>query len=179
LGVLRLALCACLFLLGGCNWMWEQPKGKAFTPSEVFADGVTGRTPPAGTVAQGSLEPTPGYSSGLGPQGLLTQVPIRVDLARGQVVYESFCAVCHGLKGEGDGVVVQRGFPQPSSFLQERLKQSPPGYFFLAATNGFGRMMGYASRIPEADRWAAVAYIKDCLQGQRAECPGGTHATKR
>lgn len=162
--------------------MWEQPKGKAFSQSEVFADGATGRTPPAGTVARGSLEPTPGYSSGLGPGGLLTQVPLPItsaNLARGKVVYESFCAVCHGLRGEGDGVVVQRGFPQPPSFLQERLKQSPPGYFFLAATNGFGRMMSYASRIPEDDRWAAVAYIKDCLQEQGAQCPGGTRATNR
>ncbi len=154
--------------------MWEQPKGKAFAESGFFADGQVGRPAPQGTVARGHLEPVPGFYTGQGPQGLLESVPIAVNLARGKEVYQVFCAVCHGAQGAGNGPAVARGFPQPASFTSERLRAAPPGYFFLAATQGFGRMMGYASRISPEDRWAAVAYIKECIQ--KNNCPGGSHA---
>jgi quinol:cytochrome c oxidoreductase monoheme cytochrome subunit len=37
------------------------------------------------------------------------------------------------------------------------------GYFYFAATNGFGRMLSYKSRIPERERWLIARYIKQCL----------------
>ena len=66
-------------------------------------------------------------------------------------------------------MIVQKGFVQPTSFHEERLQQSPVGYFYNAITNGFGRMYSYASRIPPEDRWAISAYIKTMQYSQYAD----------
>ena len=57
-------------------------------------------------------------------------------------------------------MITQRGFPNPPTFNDPRLLESPVGYFFDVETNGFGRMYSYASRIPRDDRWAISAFVK-------------------
>ncbi|HUE46544.1 MAG TPA: cytochrome c [Aestuariivirgaceae bacterium] len=90
------------------------------------------------------------------PEPLLT----RDLLARGQTRYEIFCTPCHGFAGDGDGMVVQRGFPAPPSFHTEVRRDMAPERIVSAITNGFGRMLPMAERIPPADRWAIAAYVK-------------------
>jgi mono/diheme cytochrome c family protein len=81
-------------------------------------------------------------------------------LDRGQEQYDIFCAPCHSPVGDGRGMIVQRGFPQPPSFHTEQLRQQPDGYYYNVITNGFGQMYSYASRIQPEDRWAIVAYVR-------------------
>ena len=50
--------------------------------------------------------------------------------------------------GNGQGIIVQRGFRQPPSFHLERLREAPIGHFFAVMTNGFGAMADYATQIP-------------------------------
>jgi hypothetical protein len=64
-------------------------------------------------------------------------------------------------------MVVQRGFRQPTSFHDERLRAALPGYYFDVMTNGFGAMSSYASQVPARDRWAIAAYIRALQLSQR------------
>lgn len=79
---------------------------------------------------------------------------------RGQERYQIFCAVCHGGTGNGDGLVVRRGFRLPPSYHTEQMRQAPVGHYFDVITNGWGAMPSYAAQIPPADRWAIIAYIR-------------------
>jgi mono/diheme cytochrome c family protein len=69
-----------------------------------------------------------------------------------------FC--CHGLAGDGDGIVPARGFPHPPSYAEPRLVAAPPSYIVDVITNGHGVMYPYADRVSPADRWAIAAYIR-------------------
>ena len=82
------------------------------------------------------------------------------DLDRGQERFNIYCTPCHDQTGNGNGMVVQRGYRQPPSFHIERLKQADPGYFFDVITNGFGAMPDYKAQIDARDRWRIVAYVK-------------------
>lgn len=88
-------------------------------------------------------------------------IPVTEDVVkRGRDRYNIFCVVCHGYTGNGDGMVVRRGFRRAASFNDDRLRQAPVGHFFDAMTNGWGAMPSYASQIPVQDRWAIIAYIR-------------------
>jgi len=144
-------------LLSACGWMWDQPKVKAFRDSPLpvavaeervrFGDNLD-------LVARTGLRPEGGFAES-------TYAFTEADLLRGKVLYRSFCAICHGLNGEGDGRVIPLGMPKPRSF--QAVRDQPEGYFYFAATNGFGRMLSYKSRIPERERWLIARYIKQCL----------------
>jgi mono/diheme cytochrome c family protein len=91
------------------------------------------------------------------------EIPIPVTkeiVQRGQERYNIFCSACHGMTGNGDGMIVRRGFRRAASFNDDRLRQAPVGHFFDAMTNGWGAMPAYAPQIPVQDRWAIVAYIR-------------------
>ena len=79
---------------------------------------------------------------------------------RGRQRYDIFCSACHGLTGNGDGMIVRRGFRRAASFNDDRLRQAPVGHFFDAVTNGWGAMPSYAAQIPVQDRWAIITYIR-------------------
>src|SRR5205085_216703 len=91
--------------------------------------------------------------------------PIQVDedaLKRGRERFQIYCIVCHGATGEGDGMVVRRGFRKPPSYYEDRLQEgvSPAAHFFDVITNGWGAMPSYAEQIPAEDRWKIIAYIR-------------------
>ncbi len=144
--------------------MHDAPRLDPLEESDFFADGVGSRTPPAGTVARGRLRADAHLELGAGPDGgfaTTTPMPLtRALLERGRERYDIYCAPCHGRTGDGEGMIVARGFQQPQSFHQQRLREMPVGYFFNVATNGFGQMSSYASQVPLEDRWAIAAYIQ-------------------
>lgn len=163
---------ALALLLAACgNNMADQPRVGALQGSAFFADGSGARPPVEGTVSRevGAIDPA--FFTGLQDGALATELPFELSvelLQRGRQRYDIYCAVCHGYTGAGDGMTVTRGFPAPASFHAERLLAQPVGYFFNAATNGFGRMYPYASRIPAEDRWAISAYVKALQLSQNA-----------
>lgn len=89
---------------------------------------------------------------------------------RGKERYEVFCSACHGMTGNGDGMIVRRGFRRAASFNTDSLRQAPVGHYFDAITNGWGAMPSYAAQIPAQDRWAIVAYIR-ALQLSQQNAP--------
>ncbi|WP_395747396.1 c-type cytochrome [Prosthecobacter sp.] len=166
------ALLLLLFLAACKPQMGEQAKHEAYTPSDFFADGAAMRPLPAHTVARGQLSATDAYHTGLRGDGqLTTEFPDPVTpalLTRGREMFEVFCSVCHGFTGAGDGMIVQRGFPAPPTFHSDRLRQAPVGHFVNVIHSGYGVMYRYASRVPAADRWAIVAYIRALQLSQHA-----------
>ena len=92
-------------------------------------------------------------------------------VSRGKGRYEIFCSACHGLTGNGDGMIVRRGFRRAASFNDDRLRQAPVGHFFDAITNGWGAMPSYAPQITAEDRWAIVAYIRALQLSQQTPTP--------
>jgi mono/diheme cytochrome c family protein len=165
LGVAALALLAVAG--AGCRQgMYNQPKERALATSEFYRDGLASRVPPAGTVARGWLREDRALNAGLGPDGkFVSELPAAVPfdkalLLRGRERFDVFCSPCHGRQGNGLGMIVQRGFKQPTSFHDDRLRAQPIGYFFDVMTNGFGQMSSYASQVPVEDRWAIAAYVR-------------------
>ena len=102
---------------------------------------------------------------------LLANLPMQVTpelLQRGRERYDIYCAVCHGATGEGNGEIVQRGFPAPPTYHSERLRNAPIGHFYDVITSGYGVMYSYASRVEPNDRWAIAAYIRALQLSQHA-----------
>jgi mono/diheme cytochrome c family protein len=81
-------------------------------------------------------------------------------LQHGQQRFNIYCSPCHGEAGDGNGMIVQRGYKHPPSYHIDRLRRAPIGYFFDVMTNGFGAMPSYASRVAPDDRWRIAAYIR-------------------
>jgi len=173
---LAIALCA---IAAGCRQdMHNQTKMKPYRQSRFFADGQGSRQPVADTVARGQLRENEVYYTGQTTDGeMVAEIPMPVTaqvLSRGQQRFNIYCAPCHGRLGNGQGMVVRRGYKRPVSFHDPRLVASPAGYFYDVMTNGFSVMPSYATQIAPADRWAIVAYLRalQLSQGARlAELP--------
>ncbi len=161
-------------LAAGCRMdMHDQPKIQPYEKSEFFADGRAARPLPAGTVARGKLEADSWFYEGKTATGetvaILPAPVTRADLQRGRERFDVYCSPCHDRTGGGNGMIVQRGYVQPTSFHVDRLRGAPVGHFFSAISDGFGVMPSYAKQIPAADRWAIVAYIKALQLSQNAK----------
>jgi cytochrome c553 len=151
--------------------MHDAPRYDPLEASTFFANGSSGRTPVANTVARGQMNDDRHLFEGVvdGKPAETFPMPVTADLmARGQERYNVFCAPCHGRTGTGNGMVVQRGFRQPPSYHIDRLRNAPIGYFYDVMTHGFGAMQDYAAQVPVADRWAIAAYIRALQFSQRA-----------
>ncbi len=162
-----------VFAVAGCDNlhqdMGNQPKNKPLSPSEFFADGRSERTPVENTVSRDSMA---------NDEFMVTKdsnnFPMKIDqalLERGEERFKIFCSPCHGLQGDGNGMVAMRGMKHPPTYHQDRLRQAPNGYFYDVISNGFGQMYSYGPQVPPRDRWAIVAYIR-ALQLSR-----NTHAS--
>jgi len=159
-----ICLSALALLFAGCRMdMHEQPKYLPYQPTTFFDDGRSERPVVPGTVARGQLRLDELLYTGKENGVLSNKFPFpitRADLERGRQRYNIYCTPCHDYTGSGRGIVVQRGFPPPTSFHIDRLRGEPVGHFFDVMTNGDGSMYSYASRIEPDDRWRIAAYIR-------------------
>jgi hypothetical protein len=150
--------------VAGCEQdMADQPRYEALEPSDFFVNKAASRRPPEGTVARGHANEDEHFYAGRTGGELATAFPRPVDkemLLRGRERFSIHCSPCHDHTGSGQGMIVQRGFPQPPSFHSERLRSAPVGHFFDVITNGFGRMYDYSAQLPPEDRWAVAAYLR-------------------
>lgn len=149
----------------GCRQdMHDAPRYDPLEASDFFADGSSARPLMAGTVARGHLNDDVYLHTGKDAAGLpVAAFPFaitRADLDRGEERFNVFCAPCHGKTGEGNGMVVQRGYRQAQNMHLERLRSAPVGYFYDVISNGFGVMPDYRAQIPVEDRWRIIAYVR-------------------
>jgi mono/diheme cytochrome c family protein len=170
--VLCLAACVLLAAAGCRQNMHNQAKVEPLEESDFFDDGVGSRPLPANTVARGDLRADVGTYTGISAAGQpLAAPPFPVTkevLEHGKERFNVFCSPCHSRVGDGRGMIVQRGYKQPTSFHDPRLRGSQVGYFFNVMTEGYGVMPSYAPQIPVNDRWAIAAYIRVLQYSQNA-----------
>lgn len=169
---LSLAIAALLTLLCGCvQKMNVQPKYAPYASSDFFADGGSARPAIEGTVDRESPLSVPSLDSGKMAGGWADGYPFPITEERmrsGRKNYNIFCSPCHGYTGDGNGIVVQRGFRGPVSFHEPRFLRYPTGYFFEVITNGRDAMFPYGSRIPIERRWEIIAYLRALQLSQNA-----------
>lgn len=143
--------------------MADQPSVRPLDGSTFFEDGRASRPVIEGTVARGHLNDDELLETGMigGDFSDVFPRPVtRAMLDRGRERFDIFCSPCHDRLGQGNGMVVQRGYPQPPSLHIDRLRQAKPGYLYDVIRRGFGRMPAYGPQVPVEDRWAIVAYIR-------------------
>jgi mono/diheme cytochrome c family protein len=163
-----------------------QPRYKPLQASAFFSDGRGSRPAEPGTIARGQLRDNPAFDTGEVGGKLIGYIPLkgfdpneRIDdsdaraarraaLERGRERFNIYCAPCHDRTGNGNGMIVQRGFSRPPRLHEPRLREAPPGHFFHVITHGYGAMYSYASRVEPADRWAITAYIRALQLSQNA-----------
>ena len=182
-GAIGILLLSLLLLLSACRQdMHDQPKYIPLRPSDFFADGRSARPITEGTVARGHLNDDTLLNTGRGADGKLSnEFPMPVTKAlilRGEQRFNIYCSPCHGRTGEGDGMIVRRGFPRPPSYFIGRLRKAPNQHFYDVISNGYGAMYPYSDRVKPADRWAIVAYIR-ALQASASASPSDVPPEKR
>jgi mono/diheme cytochrome c family protein len=177
-----LLVLATAWLLSGCRQdMHNQPKFIPLRGSEFFPDHRSARFPVDGTIPRlenadldrEQLDPNSYYLTGKHGAAFGNELPSEIKLdrnlmLRGQERYNIYCVPCHSRVGDGNGMIVQRGFKHPPTFHQARLRNAPLGHFYDVISHGFGAMPDYAAQIHPADRWAIAAYIRALQLSQNA-----------
>jgi mono/diheme cytochrome c family protein len=176
------ALLASAVVLAGCGASAERrsyeympdmargPAYKAFAPNGATRNGLTLQRPVSGTIPRGYVP----FHYGPGEQeadraGRELHNPYRptpVTLEEGHALFQTYCQVCHGEQGKGDGPISSK-IPTPPSYLSDRLMQFPPGRIFHVITLGTNKMPSYAGQLKSDERWKIVTYVHTVLQGKK------------
>jgi mono/diheme cytochrome c family protein len=158
--------------------MDDQPKVLPQTASTFFYDGASMRQPVPGTVAIGGLTEDAAFFTGKGTDGqFVATIPVTTDDAlreRGRQRYGIYCQPCHDARGDGKGILFQRGSVPTASFHQDKILKYADGQIFDVITNGMGLMPGYRWPIPPADRWAIIAYVRELQRERLARAPAAS-----
>jgi mono/diheme cytochrome c family protein len=161
-------------VLVGCGVrldMHIQPKLRPLRESDFFADRRGSRPLVPNTVARGELRDDRYYYTGMvnGKEGEVMPFAVTEEvLKRGQERFNIYCTPCHSKTGDGNGMIVQRGYRRPPSYYDPKLMNAPIGHFYDVMTNGFGAMPDYAAQVEPHDRWAIAAYIRALQLSQHA-----------
>jgi mono/diheme cytochrome c family protein len=160
-------------VLAGCRQdMQDEPKFFPQRGTTFYPDGRSVRPQAEDTVARNQGDENSYFYTGIvnGKEGDGLPIDLTPDtMARGQERYNIYCTPCHSRVGNGDGMIVQRGYRPAGDFHTERLRTAPLGHFFAVITNGYGAMPDYAAQIAPQDRWAIVAYIRALQLSQDAK----------
>ena len=187
--------------------MYEQPSYRPLVESSLWPDGQSARSLEPGVVvrsagalagsssgrqgdlalpdwAAGATARDPGGALGMVPaartQPVRTAPPVTIEaLRRGRERYDIYCAPCHSVSGDGDGMVVRRGFPAPASLHSPPMRAASDAHLFDVITSGYGVMYAFSDRIGPPDRWAIVAYVRALQRSQHASIDDVPQAEQR
>ncbi len=141
--------------------MIYQDRFQVWQACPFFTDGRVMRAPPAGTLPRDAAPGDAGESGG----EYLAQIPLPVTRAlvlTGKDRFETYCAPCHGLLGDGSSVVAaSMNLRRPPAIAGRLARELPPGRIYQVIDEGYGLMRSYAEDLtsPE-ERWAVVAYLR-------------------
>jgi hypothetical protein len=158
------------FALSGCRQdMHNQPKYIPLRSSEFFPNGRSAQDPVPGTVAHEPLQEDSFFYTGKIGGKEQDRFPFPVTeqvMQRGRERYDIYCSPCHSRVGDGNGMIVKRGYRQAANFHLPRYLSQPVGHYYDVISHGWGAMPDYAAQIEPADRWAIAAYIRALQQAQ-------------
>ena len=154
--------------------MDQQYKANSQTANEFFADGLSMRQPPVGTVARGRLFASDAFALGFkkvdGDTVFVDEFPVKVTtdlVSRGRERFDIFCATCHGLSGNGNGPVHLRAaslgegtWTPPTDLTSQTVVERPVGHIYNSIGKGIRNMPAYGPQIDPEDRWAITAYVR-------------------
>jgi len=152
--------------------MDQQERYEAQEYNTFFEDGRSMRMPVEGTVARGNLREDQAYYQGINEDSsFVDNIPVDVTksfILRGQKQYDTYCAPCHGITGDGQGIIMtgQYGYVPAPSYHIDRLRDIEDGYLYSTIANGIRNMPAYAHQVKVEDRWAIVAYIRALQRSQ-------------
>lgn len=158
---LRLVPVLLLLAMATCKKedMFYQARNVPWGNSSILRNNMAMQHPVVGTIARNAPD------AAVPQPATITQAM----LSRGRERFSIDCVPCHGLAGDGQGMIVQRGFPRPPALFSGDLIKVKAHHFYDVITNGHGVMYSYADRISPADRWAIAAYIRALQRSQRAQ----------
>lgn len=151
--------------------MTEQPRYDTYAGSAFFADNGAARPIPPEAVPRNTDRTDAHRVAGKVDDQFVTNMPYPVTedmLNTGQKNYDIYCAVCHGYRGNGGGLVAQRGFQGVRSLNTDQARNYPLGQLYEIISNGRGVMPPYGHLMSVDDRWAVVAYVKALQLSQNA-----------
>jgi mono/diheme cytochrome c family protein len=159
--------------------MARDPAYKAYAPNSITRDGLTLQMPVKGTIPRG-FQPFhygPGEQEAIraGKELQNPYHPTPRTMEEGKALYQTYCLVCHGEQGRGDGPISSK-IPTPPSYVSDRVKEFPQGRIFHVITMGSGKMPSYAAQLSADERWKIVSYVHTALQGlgdQKPATQGG------
>jgi mono/diheme cytochrome c family protein len=167
-----LPILALALLASGCEWvnpMLQQPKVKPYRKSVFYPDQIAMRAPPPGTQSASAVT-DPVVATGRNPDGThVARSPVAMTpelLETGKKRYDVYCAVCHGVLGDGQGPVARNMSLRPPPSLVA-IRERPDGYFYGCITEGYGYMPSYQPWLGTDERWAVVAYVRALQLAQR------------
>jgi len=132
----------------------------AYSPALKAQEEGSMRVPPKGTVPRGYQSYAYANTAAGAGAKLKNPLPRTSDvMKRGQATFNTYCLVCHGPAGEGDGTVVPK-FPRPPSLQSEKIRTMEDSGIYHIITMGQNLMPSYAAQVAPADRWALIHYIR-------------------
>ena len=150
--------------------MMDQDSVKAQDYEPKNPDGLAMRLPPEGTlpmhaeayIIKDVNEASSKLSNPLADLNTRTAQEQKEILGRGRFMYETYCAVCHGPQGKGDGTVADKmAIKRPPSLVTQPILGYKDGRYFHVITQGYGIMSSYAGQVGKfEDRWAIVTWIR-------------------
>jgi mono/diheme cytochrome c family protein len=170
--LLPLAGIAALSLIAGCRQdMQDEPKFVPQRGTHFFTDGRSARPQVEHTVSRNQVDVDDYFHTGLlnGKEQDAMPFPVNAQvMARGQERYNIYCTPCHSRVGNGEGMIVQRGYKPAGNFHDAKRLAEPLSHYFYVMTNGFGAMPDYSAQIAPEDRWAIAAYVRALQYSQSA-----------
>ncbi len=154
-----------------------QSKYEAQESSQFFNNGASNRTYVEGTVSRGDLKEDIPFHTGKDSENgeFINNIPFELsdqDRNRAAERYRIYCSMCHGLSGDGKGIVIEKGFFPPPKYTDDKLLKMPAGQIFHTITNGYNNMQSYKQQIPVRDRWLIVDHVRT-LQNSSVQTTSG------
>lgn len=141
-----------------------------YSENPNFANGQTMQRPLPGTIVRGvepfSYNATPEDAARAGRE---LRSPLKPeerdnDLARGAMVFATYCSPCHGAGGVGDGPVAQRGYPPPPSLMAPQAMKLADGQIYHIISLGQRNMPSLSAQVARLDRWKVIQYVRSMQQ---------------
>jgi len=152
--------------------MYRGPALEAYGTSTMYSDSMASRKPVSGTIPRYNSETLPFYETYSYPNtnegyelaGTNVHSPLVSSeeiLLKGKTVYTNFCVHCHGEKGDGNGILVERDkFAGVPSYYSTALAELPEGKMYHTIFYGKNMMGSHASQINFEERWQVIEWVK-------------------